>query len=116
MLYYTLLLILVAAVLVAGAVLLHAYLNGGPIGAALFKPKPERRLAVMEQASVDNRRRLILVRRDNVEHLIMTGGPVDVVIETGIGMAKPRTVVSDVVEAAPVFARAPRTKGQAVNE
>ncbi len=28
----------------------------------------------------------MLVRRDNVEHLIMTGGPVDVVIETGIPM------------------------------
>jgi hypothetical protein len=30
----------------------------------------------------------VLVRRDNVEHLIMTGGPVDVVIETGIDAAK----------------------------
>jgi len=39
---------------------------------------------VIEQASVDARRRLVLIRRDGVEHLIMTGGPVDVVIETGI--------------------------------
>src|SRR5688572_23932418 len=50
----------------------------------LFPPRPEPRLAVMEQASVDRMRRLVLIRRDDVEHLIMTGGPVDVVIETGI--------------------------------
>lgn len=48
-------------------------------------PKPLRRLSVSEQFNLDSRRRLILVRRDDVEHLIMTGGPVDVVIETGIG-------------------------------
>lgn len=52
-------------------------------GVKLFQSKPKR-LGVMEIASVDGRRRLVLVRRDNVEHLIMTGGPVDVVIETGI--------------------------------
>ena len=45
---------------------------------------PEPRLGVIEQATVDARRRLVLIRRDGVEHLIMTGGPVDVVIETGI--------------------------------
>ena len=39
---------------------------------------------MVETASVDARRKLILIRRDNVEHLIMTGGPVDVLIETGI--------------------------------
>jgi hypothetical protein len=52
-------------------------------GVKLFQSKP-RRLSVVEASSVDGRRRLVLIRRDNVEHLIMTGGPVDVVIETGI--------------------------------
>lgn len=42
------------------------------------------RLAVIDYASVDQRRRLILVRRDNVEHLLMTGGPTDVVVESNI--------------------------------
>src|SRR5580698_9240217 len=42
------------------------------------------RLAVIEYASVDARRRLILVRRDNVEHLVMIGGPTDVVVEPNI--------------------------------
>lgn len=50
----------------------------------LFPPRAEPRLGVMEQASVDRQRKLVLIRRDDVEHLIMTGGPVDVVIETGI--------------------------------
>jgi flagellar protein FliO/FliZ len=42
------------------------------------------RLAVLDQAAVDNRRRLVLIRRDNVEHLILIGGPTDVVIEPHI--------------------------------
>jgi flagellar protein FliO/FliZ len=42
------------------------------------------RLAVIDAASVDARRKLILVRRDNVEHLLMIGGPSDVVIEPNI--------------------------------
>ena len=42
------------------------------------------RIAVIDHASVDGRRRLILVRRDNVEHLLMVGGPSDVVVEANI--------------------------------
>src|SRR6202046_3536050 len=42
------------------------------------------RLAVIDAAAVDGRRRLILVRRDNVEHLLMIGGPTDVVVEANI--------------------------------
>jgi flagellar protein FliO/FliZ len=42
------------------------------------------RLAVIDAASVDGRRRLILIRRDNVEHLLIIGGPTDVVIEPDI--------------------------------
>jgi len=47
------------------------------------------RLAVIDYASVDGRRRLILVRRDNVEHLVMIGGPTDVVVESNIVRAAP---------------------------
>jgi len=42
------------------------------------------RLAVINAASVDGRRRLVLVRRDDVEHLLLIGGPTDVVIESNI--------------------------------
>jgi flagellar biogenesis protein FliO len=42
------------------------------------------RLAVIDAAAVDGRRRLVLVRRDNVEHLLMIGGPSDIVVEQNI--------------------------------
>ena len=42
------------------------------------------RLAVIDAATVDGRRRLVLIRRDNIEHLLMIGGPTDVVVEPNI--------------------------------
>jgi flagellar protein FliO/FliZ len=42
------------------------------------------RLAVIDAAAVDGRRKLVIIRRDNVEHLLMIGGPTDVVVETNI--------------------------------
>ena len=50
------------------------------------------RLAVIEYATVDARRRLLLVRRDNVEHLMMIGGPTDLVVEPNIVRAAPASV------------------------
>jgi flagellar protein FliO/FliZ len=48
----------------------------------------QARLGVIEATAVDSRRRLVLVRRDNVEHLIMLGGPTDVVVEANIVRAQ----------------------------
>jgi hypothetical protein len=45
------------------------------------------RLAVIDATKVDNRRLLVLVRRDNVEHLLMIGGPTDFVVEANIARA-----------------------------
>jgi flagellar protein FliO/FliZ len=47
------------------------------------------RLAVIDAAAVDGRRRLVLVRRDNIEHLLMIGGPTDIVVESNIVRALP---------------------------
>jgi flagellar protein FliO/FliZ len=47
------------------------------------------RLAVIDAAAVDGRRRLVLVRRDNIEHLLMIGGPTDIVVESNIVRAMP---------------------------
>jgi flagellar protein FliO/FliZ len=58
---------------------------GAPAGRGGRQP----RLAVIDAAAVDNRRRLVLIRRDNVEHLIMIGGPTDVVVEQNIVRAVP---------------------------
>lgn len=88
-----------------GYIFLRAHLNGESPAGSFFGQKPERRLDIVEQWSLDARRKLVLVRRDNVEHLIMTGGPVDVVIETGIGetVRRPLTAPSE-----PVFSRPAR--------
>jgi hypothetical protein len=84
--------------MIAGGLVLRSYMTGGSIIPALGQ-RPEKRLQVLEHASVDGRRRLILIRRDNVEHLIMTGGPVDLVVETGIGATasvRPRAVAPEI--------------------
>src|SRR5436853_6994492 len=47
------------------------------------------RLAVIDAAAVDGRRRLVLVRRDNIEHLLMIGGPTDIVVEQNIVRVMP---------------------------
>ena len=48
------------------------------------------RLAVMDATAVDSHRRLVLVRRDDVEHLLLIGGPTDVVVEREIRLGQPR--------------------------
>jgi hypothetical protein len=45
-----------------------------------------RRLSVIDSLAIDQKRQLLIVRRDNVEHLVLIGGPQDVVIETGIAV------------------------------
>lgn len=107
---------LLGAAALAGYWMLKGTLEGQSPMVALFGVRPEKRLAVVEHASVDGRRRLVLVRRDNVEHLIMTGGPVDVVIETGIESSGSAAVASAPVDEAdheetkspPVFSRPDR--------
>jgi flagellar protein FliO/FliZ len=61
----------------------RAFVTGRPSTQGFLRPR-DKRLGVVETASVDARRKMLLVRRDEVEHLIMIGGPVDVLIETGI--------------------------------
>ena len=44
----------------------------------------DRRLSIVETLPLDAKRRLILIRRDGVEHLLLTGAGADLVIETRI--------------------------------
>lgn len=111
LIYWIFIMCVVAAFGLAIVVGIRAYMTGATPAELLFKPRAEPRIGVMEYASVDGRRRLILVRRDDVEHLIMTGGPVDVVIETGIG-EKPARAMPEPVQTATVFTRQPRSLGQ----
>ena len=105
--------IFIAALLVVGGLLLRGYLTTGSaangIKGAFFAPRPERRLQVVDQANVDGRRRLLLIRRDNIEHLIMTGGPVDVVIETGIGDNETRSRRDKLDTTGAIYTREPKT-------
>ncbi len=50
-----------------------------------------RRLGVVEQLQIDPRRQVLIIRRDDVEHVIMTGGGQDVVVETGIPVVRTNT-------------------------
>lgn len=63
------------------------------------------RLAVIDAAAVDGRRRLVLVRRDNVEHLLMIGGPTDIVVEPNIVRA---AAARDQIPQRPSAAEPPR--------
>jgi hypothetical protein len=54
----------------------------------------EHRLLVLDAAAVDAKRRLVLIKRDDSEHLIMIGGPTDIVIETGIASGRPRVAAA----------------------
>jgi flagellar protein FliO/FliZ len=67
--------------------------GAGRIGNAAARGR-QPRLGVVDHANVDSRRRLLIIRRDNVEHLVMVGGPTDVVVETNIvrGAAAARDV------------------------
>lgn len=53
------------------------------------------RLAVMDATAVDSHRRLVLVRRDDVEHLILIGGPTDLVVEQNIRLMAPTRRVAE---------------------
>ncbi|TAK49678.1 MAG: flagellar biosynthesis protein FliO [Xanthobacteraceae bacterium] len=77
----------VVLALIGGAAWLVRRFGSGTLGTAANRGRLPR-LAVIDAAPVDNRRRLVLVRRDNVEHLIMIGGPSDVVIEANIARAQ----------------------------
>lgn len=48
-----------------------------------------KRLVVVDKAQVDGKRQVVIIRRDNVEHVIMTGGPQDLIIESGVAAPPP---------------------------
>jgi flagellar biogenesis protein FliO len=110
----------VAFVIVLGLIALTFWLirrfGGTRVGTAAARGR-QPRLAVVDAAPVDGRRRLVLVRRDNVEHLLMIGGPTDIVVEENIVRAVPVSQPRDMpvprtpgaVEAASAASRAPIT-------
>ncbi len=74
--------ILVAGVLLLAvlALLILIKIFGGSV-----KGRKGSRLGISEYYEIDKTRRLVLLRRDDTEHLVLIGGAQDVVIEQGIG-------------------------------
>lgn len=70
------------------------------------------RLAVMDATAVDTHRRLVLVRRDDVEHLILIGGHSDIVVERDIRVhgARRPNMVSEAAQAAEPPSPAPKVQ------
>ncbi|WP_370673477.1 hypothetical protein [Pleomorphomonas sp. PLEO] len=60
---------------------LRNYATGGQLSIGRSR---HNRLTIVEQIALDQRRRLLLVRRDGVEHLILVGGGNDLVVEPTI--------------------------------
>lgn len=71
------------------------------------------RLAVLDAAAIDTRRRLVLVRRDDVEHLIMIGGPTDVVIESRIAASAQPAATTAAITPETIVARPPAERNPA---
>lgn len=76
---------IVLILIVAGMWLLKA-ISDASRGAGRSR---SRRLGVIDSVPLDQKRQAILLRRDNVEHLIIIGGPQDVVVETAIAQPQP---------------------------
>lgn len=79
---FALALIVVTGLIIGLAWLLRKYGQG-----RLLQSGNRGRIGIVEVTGLDARRRLVLVRRDNVEHLIVLGPNSETVVERGIGAA-----------------------------
>ncbi|HET8729431.1 MAG TPA: flagellar biosynthetic protein FliO [Alphaproteobacteria bacterium] len=77
-----------AFVLALIAVIAWAARRWGLLGAVAARGRGQaRRLELVEAMALDAKRRLVLVRRDGVEHLVLLGINGDLLIESGIAGA-----------------------------
>jgi flagellar protein FliO/FliZ len=51
----------------------YAFRRWGPLGLLKLTPRGDKRLALVESLTLDAQRRLVLVRLDDGEHLILLG-------------------------------------------
>lgn len=79
--------IVIALAVIIVALIIFRLVRGMTTGAFISGGRNRKaRLAVMDATAIDPRRRLVLIRRDDVEHLILIGGANDLVIEQDIRM------------------------------
>ncbi|MEQ8298522.1 MAG: flagellar biosynthetic protein FliO [Nitratireductor sp.] len=93
--------VLLALVIIVIVLLALRLLRGITAGTFIAGGRNRKaRLAVMDATAIDTRRRLVLVRRDDVEHLILIGGTSDIVVEQDIRMIhKASRSITDEAEA-----------------
>lgn len=86
--YFTMIaLIIIAIVVLVGVIMIFKSFNGRVRG------RKGSRLGISEYYELDKTRRLVLLRRDDVEHLVLIGGNQELVIESAIPsnmMAQPQ--------------------------
>ncbi len=75
--------ILTAAAVLAGVII--ALMLLGAFGRRT-RGRRGQRLGISEYHELDQNRRLVLIRRDDTEHLLLIGGTQDLVVESGIGI------------------------------
>lgn len=78
--------ILILALIICGIFVVLAFMRriGGGSFTVGGRNASLPRLSVMDAAPVDAKRKLVLIRRDDVEHLLLIGGPTDLVVEQNI--------------------------------
>ena len=77
--YYSWIALAVLLLVVLIAITLILRLMGGSM-----RGRRGSRLGILEYHDIDKTRRLVLLRRDDIEHLVLIGGHSDLVIESGI--------------------------------
>lgn len=96
----TIIALVLALVLVAFFGLILRRLTGGRLSLKSDRGRARQpRLGIVDVYDLDRQRQLILLRRDNVEHLLLVGGPNDVVVETNIVRAGGSRLPAATVEA-----------------
>jgi flagellar protein FliO/FliZ len=90
----------VALIVIVALLAVFAWLarRFGFAGRVSMRGGRDRRLAIVEVAAVDNKHRLVLLRRDDVEHLVLIGIESAVVIESGIARKQNQRDFSTLVE------------------
>lgn len=92
---FVLALLFVLALIGVLAALVRRY--GIGLGQVNIRRGGERRLSLVEVLPIDAKRRAVLLRRDDVEHLIVLGAESEMVVETQIA---PPAKFADVLETA----------------
>lgn len=82
--YWAITLLFVIALILGLALVVKKFAMPNSGRSTLFRKSSDRRLEVLDILAIDHKTRLVLLRRDDVNHLIMMGANGDLIIESGI--------------------------------